>query len=310
MTLNQLEYALCLRATGSFVKAAEKLRISQPALSAQIKKLEEEIGIKLFNRTSSPIEVTNDGARFLDRSDHILTDAKRLLRFSQELHTSFIGTLKVGVIPTLAPYLVPLFIPSLLKDFPDFRIDIYEYTTEQVISGVRKGSLDVGIISTPLTSPGIRYEVLFYERFYAYSSKDTGNRTNLEINEINYDELWILNEGNCFRDQVNDICNVSKVRETRQFNYRSNSIDALIRIVDQKGGITILPELCLLSLDEVQEERVLPLASGLKAREISLIMTKQYDKERFIDKLQEYIKNNIPKHMLSQGNYEVVDPHI
>lgn len=310
MTLNQLEYALALQRYGSFNKASERLGITQPALSTQIKKLEEEINIQLFNRKTNPVEVTLDGTRFLERSQQILTDARRLIHFSQELGQQYNDVLRVGVIPTLAPFLVPLFSENLQKDYPDFQLDIHELTTENVITGIREGRLDVGLISTPINVPGVLSEPLFYEKFYFYTAFQRGIRTHLDLQDIRYDELWLLNEGNCFRDQINDFCNLTKIREHKQFIYRSNSIDALIRIVDTKGGMTILPELSLLSLDEEQEERVIPIGGKPKAREISLIMTKHYDKKRFIEKLAEYVKKNIPKHMLSHQDYDVVDPQI
>ncbi|MFY0607444.1 MAG: LysR family transcriptional regulator [Cyclobacteriaceae bacterium] len=310
MTLNQLEYALCLKETGNFKKAADRMSITQPGLSAQIKKLEEEIGIKLFSRNSHPIEVTADGQKFLHRAHQILTDARKLTHFSQELTESFEGDLKVGVIPTLAPFLIPLFSGELLEDYPHFQLDIHELTTDQVISGVRAGTLDAGIISTPISTPGLVNEVLFFEKFYAYVSDALSSKKYFSMDDINYDQFWILNEGNCFRDQLNDFCDLSRIKGDRQFNYRSNSIDALVRIVDSKGGMTILPELSLLSLNEEQEERILPLLEGKKVREISLVMTKQFDKERFILKLAEYIKKNVPKHMLQAGDSEIVDPQI
>lgn len=310
MTLQQLEYALALQRNGSFNKAAERLGITQPALSTQIKKLETEIGVQLFNRNSNPIEVTRDGLHFLERSQQVLTDAKRLVDFSKELGKHYKDRLKVGIIPTLAPFLVPLFSADLQRDYPDFHLDIHEVTTENVVAGVRDGSLDVGLISTPISVPGIVFEPLFYERFFLYSSAQPDGKAYVDLQDISYDELWLLNEGNCFRDQINDFCDLKKIRADKRFIYRSNSIDALIRIVDTKGGMTILPELSMLSLDEEQEERVLPISDTPKAREISMIMTKNYDKQRFVEKLGAYVRKNIPRHMLQHSNYEIVDPQI
>lgn len=311
MTFNQLEYALALQRYGSFNKAAKKLGITQPALSLQIKKLEDEIDIKLFNRSTNPVEVTVDGVKFLERAQHILTDAKRLIDFSRELKQGFDGTLKVGIIPTLSPFLVPLFANDLQRDLPGFFLDIHEVITERVVSDVRDGSLDVGIISTPFDGAGIKVTPLFYEKFYLYTSEDQYLRqSDIALEKIRYDELWLLNEGNCFRDQINNFCDLEEIRKNKRFIYRSNSIDALIRIVDTKGGMTILPELSTLSLDENQEESVRPIRGVPRAREIGLITTRHYDKKRFIDKLEAYIKKNIPNHMLSPNNYEIVDPQI
>lgn len=311
MTLQQLEYAISLQRQGSFNKAAERLGITQPALSSQIKKLEDEVGIKLFNRNTSPIEVTVDGAKFLERCQRVLTDARRLADYSRELRQGYDDTLKVGIIPTLSPFLVPLFANDLQRDIPSFFLDIHEVITEKVVSGVREGSLDVGIISTPFGATGINVMPLFYEKFYLYTSDDQYlGQHEIALENIRYDELWLLDEGNCFRDQINNFCDLEEIRKNKRFIYRSNSIDALIRIVDNKGGMTILPELSTLSLDENQEESVRPISGVPRVREISLITTKHYDKKRFIDKLREYIRKNIPHHMLSPNNYEVVDPQI
>lgn len=311
MTLNQLEYAIALRRYRSFNTASRMLGISQPALSLQIKKLEEEVGISLFNRSTNPVQVTVDGGKFLDRSEHILTDARRLIDFSRELKQEFEGMLKVGVIPTLSPFLIPLFANELQKDMPGFFLDIHEVITGQVISGVRDGSLDVGIISTPLVAPGIQVHPLFYEKFFVYTSDNHYlSGSTVALDKIRYDELWLLNEGNCFRDQINDFCDLEEIRKNKRFIYRSNSIDALIRIVDTKGGMTILPELSTLSLNEEQEERVRKIKGMPRVREISLITTKHYDKKRFVGKLEEYIKANIPGHMLSSEDQEIVDPRI
>lgn len=307
MTLTQLEYALSILKNGSFSKSASKLSLSQPALSAQIQKLENEIGIKLFDRSATPIAATEDGQEFLLRAEVIVTGAQKLREFSVSKNTDFKGELKIGIIPTLSPFLVPLFSKSLSADYPDFKLDITEAITQDVIKNVRSGELDAGIISTPITTFGIRSEPLFYEKFYFYSSKDLNGIT-LQVEEINLQDLWLLEEGNCFRDQVNDFCKIKSGRKHKQVVYRCNSIDSLIRMVDNHGGFTILPELTTISLNEDQELNISPIEK--KAREIGLITRNTADKERFLEILKKYILQNIPKHMLSMEGLEVVDPAI
>ncbi len=311
MKLNQLEYALYLVKYRSFKQAAEKLGISQPALSMQIQKLEEEFGIRIFDRNSSPVKVTSDGELFLERAQEIVTAAHRLTEFSTQLNDQYNGTVKIGIIPTLAPFLVPLFIDPLVRDLPNIRLDIHELITEKVVNGVRSGELDAGIISTPLSVYGIQTIPLFYEKFYIYSSDIHHlNDIKINLNNINYENLWLLEEGNCFRDQINNFCDLNKIRKNKHFIYRSNSIDALIRLVDTKGGMTILPELSTLSLSKEQEENIKTIAGKPKVREIAIIVTKNHDKERFISKIREYIQKNIPKPMLSSKGVEIVDPEI
>ncbi len=311
MTLNQLIYATRLKKYKNFKKASEQLGISQPALSLQIQKLEEEIGISLFNRSTKPLEVTADGELFLSKAQELLNSASQLSRFSQEITESFTGQLKIGIIPTLAPFLVPLFSNRIQNEYPTFRLDFHESITENVVKSVKDGEFDVGIISTPITTSGIQTIPLFYEAFYLYlSDKSIGDSNEMKLEEIPYNNLWLLDEGNCFRDQVNDLCDLNKVRKEKNFIYRSNSIDSLIRMVDMMGGVTILPELSTLSLSGEQEANLKSISGIKKVREISLIVTKHYDKRRFITKLEEYIKSNIPKHMIEKDQFEIVDPNI
>ncbi|WP_258103962.1 hydrogen peroxide-inducible genes activator [Marinoscillum sp. MHG1-6] len=305
MTFAQLEYALAIQKYGSFSKSAQKLSLSQPALSSQIQKLENEIGIRLFDRSSNPIIATEDGHQFLVRAEEIITSTHKLKDFSQHLSSDYSGELRVGIIPTLSPFLVPLFSQSLSLDYPNYKLDITELITQKVIQQVRSGDLDVGIISTPIQAHGILSDPLFYEKFYFYSSTDLDGAI-LNVNDINHEDLWLLEEGNCFRDQVNDFCKIKGLRESKPVVYRCNSIDSLIRMVDNHGGYTILPELTTISLTEDQASNIRPIER--KAREIGLITRTIPDKERYIKVLKTYIQQNVPKHMLSKENLEVVDP--
>ncbi|MDN4163988.1 hydrogen peroxide-inducible genes activator [Cytophagales bacterium LB-30] len=308
MTLAQLQYAISLRKHGSFKKAAEHLAITQPALSLQIQKLEDEIGMVLFDRSRSPIAPTADGSSFLLRAEEIVFNVQKLEHFVQELSQDFHGKLTIGIIPTLAPFLTPLFIEELQNDYPKLEIDIVEMLTDQVIEGVRNGDLDAGLLSTPCRVFGIQTTPLFYERFFFYTSGKEGMANDIRLENIDYQKLWLLNEGNCFRDQINNFCDLNAIRKNKRFVYRSNSIDSLIRIVDAKGGMTILPELTTLSLDEQQEQQISPI--GNKAREIGLITRNHCGKERFIEKLTSYIRKNIPSKMLIPNGLTIVDPEI
>ncbi len=310
MTINQLQYALALSKHENFKRAAETLDISQPALSLQIQKLEDEVGFKLFSRNTNPIQVTEDGKLFLVKTQEVMSGVLQLQNFTSEIKEDYSGTLKVGIIPTLAPFLVPLFIDSLEQDYPDLQLIIKEQITEHLVNNVRNGALDVGIISTPIEVYGIKSLPLFYEKFFVYTATNKSSLPEFRIKDIKSERLWLLDEGNCFRDQVNNFCDLETNREGKNLIYQSNSIDALIRIVDTKGGITILPELTSLALNEYQEDNLKVISGKPKAREISLIVTNNYDKERYVEVLGEKIKSNIPHHMLEKQDYEIVDPNI
>ena len=280
-------------------------------MSIQVQKLEQELGIAIFDRSTSPISPTVDGQRFIERAQEIVTSVQRLENFTEELSDDYDGLLRVGIIPTLAPFLIPLFTEDLQKDHPNFRLDFNEVKTEKVISGIKTGQFDVGVISTPYDGFGINTTPLFYERFLIYSNENQySSQNSIDLDDIKYDSLWLLDEGNCFRDQVNNFCDLTKIRAEKHFVYRSSSIYALMRIVDTKGGTTILPELSTLSLTEEQEENVKEIAGTPKVREIGLITRTNFDKRRFIEKLEEYILKNIPSKMLNQQGATVVDPEI
>lgn len=308
MTIVQLKYALSVEKYRNFRLAAEHLSISQPALSLQIRKLEETIGLVLFDRSVSPVETTPDGILFLSKAEEIVNHAENLLNFTSVLGENFNGKLKLGVIPTLAPYLIPLFAYELQKDHPLFTLEIHEMITNDIIHALRTGELDAGLISTPVNIQGIKSIPLFYELFYFYTSEELTVGGELHLEDIDYSKLWLLNEGNCIRDQINNFCDISRVDDKKIFYYNSNSIESLIRIVDSRGGFTILPELTTLSLDEHQIQQTLPIYP--KAREIGIVYSKSSFKERFVLKMMEYIKNNIPKKMLSSEGLEVMDPEI
>ena len=241
----------------------------------------------------------------------MVNNAKQLTNFANELQEDYSGSLEIGVIATLAPFLVPLFSHAIQKDYPNLQLIFKESTTEMVVNGVRSGEIDAGIISTPINVYGINSIPLFYERFYLYSSEGSNGSSNeIKLEDIDYDELWLLNEGNCFRDQINDFCDIKSYQKRQKVHLPEYSIDALIRIVDTHGGMTILPELTTLSLNEYQEENLKMIYGRPKAREIGIVVTPNYDKVRYIKLLEEYIKNNIPSHMLTSSDYEIVDPNI
>lgn len=307
MTLQQLNYALSLAKNGSFKVASQKLSITQPALSIQIQRLEDELGLIIFDRSQSPIKSTVDGAQFLIRAEEIVIGATNLKSFTRDLKNDISGPLTIGIIPTLAPFLIPLFIEDLQEKHPHLILDFQEMLTNQVITAVRNGDVDAGLIATPVSVYGIEYSPIFYEKFYFYSSDDV-NTKNISLSNIDYSNLWLLNEGNCFRDQINDFCDLKEIRRGKSFIYRSNSIDALIRIVDTKGGVTILPELTTLSLSTDQENNLSPITH--KAREISLITRKLNIKERITSELIKSIQSNIPAPLLQSKGLDIVDPAI
>lgn len=309
MNLQQLEYALTLEKLGSFTRAAQSLNMTQPALSLQIKNLENEIGISLFDRSRSRIEPTEQGLKFLLKAGEIVMAGKQLEEYARTLGSEIGGELKLGIIPTLSPYLVPLFLDPLLDQYPDLSLEIHELLTEEILQKIRLGDLDGGIISTPISRQGITVTPLFYESFYMYQNNDDDQSVkSLKVSNLDLKNLWLLEEGNCFRDQISDICSLKDEKVNAHISYHCSSIDSLIRMVDHQGGTTILPELTTLCLDTDQEQNLVLVED--KVREVGFVTRKLTGKEHLFEVLNDKIKESVPAPMREKTGREVVDPGI
>ncbi len=310
MNFTQLEYLKELYVQGSFSAAAAKLGVTQPALSLQIQKLEEELEFKLIDRTKRPFQFTEEGKYFYQKSIEILKMVDQLKQVSLELSEETKGNLQVGIIPTLAPYLVPLFIGELNRSFPNLQIEVTELKTEEIISLLKLGELDCGILSTPVEAAGVVFEVLFYEHFFAYVSENHPqfNVEKIDIEQLNARDIWYLEEGNCFQNQVNSICKINYQKKTAQnLIYRSNSIESLRRIVENENGITFVPELATINIPSEQEELIKEFSGEQPVREISFVLPKNYAKERQVSALKKVILKSIPKRMQQKPQGWVVD---
>ncbi|WP_319481453.1 hydrogen peroxide-inducible genes activator [uncultured Draconibacterium sp.] len=310
MNIVQLEYLKEIYVCGSFSVAAERLGVTQPALSMQIQKLEEELEFKLIDRTKRPFQFTDEGKVFYEKSLEILKQIEALKQISVNISEEVRGNLKVGIIPTLAPYLVPLFIQQLAKDYPALQLEIYELKTEDIISEIKMGDIDCGVVSTPVSAINISVMPLFYERFYAYLSEDHAlfKQDSIDINSIQQEDIWYLEEGNCFQNQVNSICQINAQKKNKQqLVYHSNSIESLRRIVEYKNGLTFIPELATINIPAEQEELIKEIVPDKPVREISLITAKRFAKERQVNALKEVIKSSIPARMLKQPDRGIMD---
>ena len=313
MNIVQLEYLKEIYVCGSFSVAADRLGLTQPALSLQIQKLEEELEFKLIDRTKRPFQFTDEGKVFYEKSLEILRQIETLKQISINISEEVSGKVRVGVIPTLAPYLVPLFIQQLAKDYPALQLEIYELKTEVIINEIKMGDIDCGIISTPVSATNISVTPLFYERFYAYLSEDHPlfEEDSIDIKSIQQEDIWYLEEGNCFQNQVNSICQLNPQKKNKhQLVYHSNSIESLRRIVEHKRGLTFIPELATINIPAEQEELIKEIVPNEPVREISLITAKRFAKERQVNALQEVIKSSIPARMVKKPQKGIVDTRL
>ncbi len=309
MNFNQLNYFAELVLQGSFTKAAERLGISQPALSQQISKLEQELNYKLIDRLKKPLVLTPEGEVLLDRVEEITKLMDSLKDITIELDETIRGELKVGIIPTLAPYFVPLFINDLNSRYPELDLVVEEIVTEEIIANLKLGELDAGIVSTPIEVSGINFRPLFYERFFLYVSDrhPLYERKAIDLDEFDPEDLWYLKEGNCFQNQVNALCNLARTPiDGQNLIYFSNSIESLRRIVETRKGMTFIPELATTGVAPEYEDMVKPISGEQPVREISLAVSRVHWKKRLVDKLVEVALENLPERMKVKPGSEVI----
>ena len=286
MTILQLSYLSELAKIQSFSLAAQQLHISQPALSMQIAKLEEELEVKLFHRSPTKVALTNEGEKFLERVREVLQLFDRLKDFPLELEHQPTGRLRIGVIPTLAPYWMPLFVDGFAKEYPEVKVTITEMVTRDIIESLKEGVIEAGFLSTPIEATGIDFKPLFYERFFIYVSDKhlLSQKHEISLRDVDMEEIWYLEEGNCFQNQINSVCAIRKEPDEKQkIIYRSNSIESLCKIVEHGKGMTFIPELATMAVSADQEELIKPIASPAPFREISLAMAHHQQHNSLVD---------------------------
>ncbi len=313
MTFNQLKYLVEISKYHSFSKASEMLDISQPALTIQIQKLEEELGFLLFDRNQKKITLTYEGDIILEKAIQILRMKDSLSESAIELEEDVNGNLTIGIIPTLAPYITPIFLDNLNKTYPKLQLHITEMITEDIVSELKIGNLDLGIISTPIQAKGMVYKKLFYEKFYLFVSDKNHlySEESVKIKDLEFQDLWYLNEGNCFQNQVNALCKISeKLMEKQNFKYHSNSIESLRYIVENRGGMTFIPELATLTISSEKEEMIKDIEGLQPVREISMITNKFVAKQKLVHAFIDILLANIPERMKKMDSGMILDTQI
>ncbi len=298
MTLQQFEYVVALDDYRHYITAAEHCFVSQPNLTMQIKKLEEEIGIKIFDRDKKPLEPTEIGREVISRARRILLESKQIKEFIHHEKESMEGEFTIGIIPTLAPYLLPLFLPHFIKENKKVHLKIQEIQTEQIIDQIENGMLDLGILVTPLNEKSIREIPVFYEPFLLYLPENHRflDAKLLLAEDLDPSEVLVLNEGHCFREQALSICKNAKHGSSIGFEYQSGSIEALKSLVKRGVGYTLVPELSI--ADEQNSIHVKRFASPEPVREVSIVVHSNYIKESIVQRLKKTIQRFIPQDLL------------
>ncbi|WP_134089568.1 hydrogen peroxide-inducible genes activator [Olivibacter sp. XZL3] len=310
MTLVQLEYVIAVDTYRSFVAAAEKCFVTQPTLSMQIQKLEDSLGVRIFDRTRQPVVPTEIGEEIIRQARVAVLESQKIREIVAYKKGEVEGELKIGVIPTIAPYLLPKVLGTFMEKYPKLHLHVWEYTTEKIVRELKTGVLDCGILSTPIHEPNLQEHPLFYETFVAYISKGSvlTKKKSVTASDILNEKLWLLNEGHCMRNQVLNICNRRKtMNPDGSFEYNTGSVETLKRMVDTNAGVTIMPELSIAEFSVKELDQVRYFKSPEPVREISLITQQNYLKKRAIEALKDEILQMLPKRFRSRKKKEVME---
>jgi len=295
MTLQQLQYVVALDTHRHFVRAAESCFVAQPTLTLQVKKLESQISLVLFDRSSTPLKPTPMGTLFIAKARHILREIEELKTLVNQEKEQMEGQFRIGVIPTVAPYLLGLFINDFIQKHPDTQLTIQEMQSEDIIQSIKKDQLDIGIMATPVEERDIREIPLYYEPFMVYAdpNHEILKKSKVTPKDLRPDDLWLLGQGHCFRNHTLNLCEIKQDDTSKSLKMEAGSIETLKNLIQKVHGYTLIPEL---SYDIKREENhCIRFTDPQPVREISLVVHRTFTKEKLITELRKSIIRHTPK---------------
>ncbi len=300
MTLQQFEYIIAVDRLKSFTKAAEHCRVTQPTLSAMIQKLEEELDTRIFDRTQQPVRPTPVGTLIIKQAHEVIVQANHIKNLIAEEKNSFTGVFRLGILPTIAPYLLPRFVPQLMKKYPQLDLRMAEMKTSEIKKALLTGDIDAGILANLDELDEYKMTGLFYEQFYAYVSRESELSKNSVVRtaDLANEQLWLLDEGHCFRDQMVRFCQF-KSAQASQLAYNLGSLETFMRMVESGKGVTFIPELAVMQLGESQKELAREFAIPKPTRHIVMLTNKNYIRQTLIEGITTELKSSVPREMLS-----------
>ncbi|MGQ1908875.1 hydrogen peroxide-inducible genes activator [Marinifilum sp. RC60d5] len=310
ITITQLEYIVAVDTYRHFATAADKCFITQPTLSMQIKKLEEFLEVTVFDRSKQPIIPTDIGERIIEQARIVLAETKKVNEIIKDHKNTIEGNLKIGIIPTLAPFLLPMFIGDYIREYPAIKVEVEEMVSEDIMKSLKKDQIDVGIFVTPAKDDKILENPLFYEEMMIYAHKDHYllKQSNIDVKDIATPEIWMLGDGHCFRNQVVNLCEMHNLQHQElPFEFESNSLETLMKIVDREGGFTLIPELAVQYLPEEKKNQVKRFSNLHPLREVSLVYSRHYTKNKLLNLLGKHIQNIVPKSLLNKERGTIVE---
>jgi LysR family hydrogen peroxide-inducible transcriptional activator len=309
MTITQLQYVLAVAEHKNFTLAADKCFVTQPTLSMQIQKVEEELNIQIFDRTKKPIQLTEIGQKIVNQAKNIVNEADRMKDIVEQQKGFIGGEFKLGIIPTVMPTLLPMFLNTFVKKYPKVKLIIEELNTDDIIMRLKNGNLDAAIAATPLNEEKLKEIVIYYEPFVAYIPEKhrIADKKEIEVSDLNLDEILLLQDGHCFRDGILNLCKNQDVAPANNFQIQSGSFETLIKLADEGLGLTLLPYLHTLDLKENDKLKLKHFKDPKPAREISLIFPKTELKIQIIDALRQSISGVI-RGAIAFQNVEIINP--
>lgn len=305
MTLQQMEYIVAVYRTRHFAKAAKACGVTQPTLSAMIQKLEAELDVKLFDRSSQQVVPTPIGKLVVEQAWKVLQRANKIRDIVEEEKKAISGTFRIGILPTIAPYLLPRFFSELQQQNPQLQLVVIEMKTADMKKALDRGEIEAGILVNLEGLDSYDYTTLFYEQFLAYVAKNDKlyEAKSIKASDLNNEFLWLLDEGHCFRDQLVKFCHLKSARKS-QAAYSLGSIETFMRMVEQGKGVTFIPELANTQLSTEQRQLVRPFAIPIPTREVILATNKSFIRHSITDIIAKSIRSNVPECMLKLNNTE------
>lgn len=311
MTITQLYYVLAVAEHKNFTLAAEKCFVTQPTLSMQIQKLEEELDIQIFDRSKKPIQLTDVGQKIVQQAKNIVNESGRIKDIVDQQKGYIGGDFRVGIIPTVMPTLLPMFLANFVNKYPKVNLIIEERPTEEIVKMIKNGQLDAAIAATPLDEETIKEIVLYYEPFVAYVPENNPAYQNKEFSvedlEANLSNLLLLQDGHCFRNNVLNICKATSLPSDAHFHIESGSFETMIKLSDEGLGMTLLPYLHTLDMDSKHQDKLRQFKEPKPSREVSLIYSKKELKLHIIDALRSTI-SGVVKGAITFQNVEITSP--
>lgn len=309
MTITQLKYVLAVAEYKNFTVASDKCFVTQPTLSMQIQKIEEELSIQIFDRTKKPIQLTDIGLKIVSQAKNIVNEADRIQDIVEQQKGFIGGEFRLGIIPTIMPTLLPMFLNNFIKKYPKVKLIIEELNTDEIITKLNNGHLDAAIAATPLQEEKIKEIVLYFEPFVAYIPEQHHhfNKQEIEVADLNIDEILLLQDGHCFRDGILNLCKNNSKNDINHFQIESGSFETLIKLADEGLGTTLLPYLHTLDLKDADKLKLRHFKEPKPAREVSLIYPKSELKIHIIDALRTTISGVI-KGAITFQNVEIISP--